>query len=855
MAAGIQWREEGERSTKFFLNMANVKRAQCTLDFLSTDYGKISKIHDILDYAKVFYENLYSKVNPKTIDKFYNNCPKLSATAKQNLSQCLTLEDIKTALKSCKDSSPGLDGIPYSFYKTFGDLLLPLLLDSWKYSLATGILPVSQATSIISLIPKAGKDKHEIKNWRPISISPCDLKILTKALSIKVGNHLDEIISETQMGYVKGRNINFNNRILSAALTKCKENKLDFIITSLDAQKAYDSVDHEYILNTLEVYNFPKEFINTVKILNANMKAQVQVNGFISESFQINRGVKQGDALSCALFIIAIDPLIRNIEANKNITPLLLTKDCQVKTIAYADDIAVISNNSEEAVNNILQEYMKLTICSGLTLNADKTEILNLCENKASITNAVYNHSQFQIIHKSNITICGNFLSLDHNARYKSNITERINKLEQQLNRWKGRHLSINGKMLVVKTFAISQLIYSSQFQMINARDLRKIETICYKFIWNGTDRVKRCYVKSDRDKGGIGGIDIVSFFYSIAIRQYLKSDNNATLKLINSCPNTKEDIKTFARDILRKITINNVRNCNIHDTGDVENILASDISHYFKTYSKGHRICSSLKLTSVSSIDLANYSRGISNTLRKCLPPDLLLIIDSHINNNVLPIATVIDVEGKPISINKCSSRILNNAIKKVLGKSIPYHPKIKYKELENYFGDDRALWNNVWRIKNPTLRAVRLKILYKDVWSNDKRHKLGIASNYNCPVCGLRETTIHQLFECRNAIKIWNIYFLCTNLDIKPDDHALSGKDMTNLIEVSNDIILEIVKSVIFKLLIQIDRSANLDELQIKRVISLWVNIELKSLNKLAKGNKYLMNKLSSTLSKLNE
>ena len=144
----------------------------------------------------------------------------------------------------------------------------------------TGTLPDSQRTSIISLIPKAGKDKHNIKNWRPISISPCDLKILTKALSIKVGNHLDEIISKTQMGYVKGRNINFNNRILRSALSMCKESNLDFIITSLDAQKAFDSVDHNYILNTLEVNNFPKEFINTVKILIANMKAQVQVNGF-----------------------------------------------------------------------------------------------------------------------------------------------------------------------------------------------------------------------------------------------------------------------------------------------------------------------------------------------------------------------------------------------------------------------------------------------------------------------------------------------------------------------------------------------------------------------------------------------
>ena len=80
-------------------------------------------------------------------------------------------------------------------------------------------------------------------------------------------------------------------------------------------------------------------------------------------------------------------------------------------------------------------------------------------------------------------------------------------------------------------------------------------------------------------------------------------------------------------------------------------------------------------------------------------------------------------------------------------------------------------------------------------------------------------------------------------------------NGKDITNLIEVSNDVILEIVKSAIFKLLIQIDRSANLDEVQIKRSIAFWVNVEIKSLLKISKGNKYLKNRLNNLLSKVNE
>ena len=349
LAAGIKWREHGERSNKFFLNSINVRRANSTLDYLNTPSGQVSNMNDILNHAKEFYVNLYDKHPTENIDNFYQHCPSLSHTAHSEISQPLTINNLKEALKSCKDSTPGLDGIPYSYYKIFGNELLPLILDAWEFSSITGSLPQSQSTSVISLIPKAGKDKHEIKNWRPISISSCDLKIITKAYSLKVGSHLKEIISESQMGYVPGRDINFNNRVLKLALDYCNSSNLDYSIMSLDAQKAYDSVDHGYITNTLKAYGFPDNFISAVNVLHNNLQAQVQVNGFLSNSFSINRGVKQGDALSCALFIIAIDPLIRNIEMKQSIPSLSFEANCSIKTLAYADDIAIITKNCDEA--------------------------------------------------------------------------------------------------------------------------------------------------------------------------------------------------------------------------------------------------------------------------------------------------------------------------------------------------------------------------------------------------------------------------------------------------------------------------------------------------------------------------
>ena len=181
----------------------------------------------------------------------------------------------------------------------------------------------------------------------------------------------------------------------------------------------------------------------------------------------------------------------------RNIPSLSLSKNSSIKTLAYADDIAIISENSNNASNNIFAEYGKLTAMSGLTLNADKTEIFNLSHSDKQTTNASYLNDDLIITHKPQITICGNCLSLDSSVSYKANITNKIAKLCNQLNLWKGRHLTINGKMIILKTFAISQLIFSSQFQVISPKDVRKIEHLCYSFLWNGPDQIKRVFLKS----------------------------------------------------------------------------------------------------------------------------------------------------------------------------------------------------------------------------------------------------------------------------------------------------------------------------------------------------------------------
>jgi len=800
--AGVKWREQGEKSTKFFLNQIKTNQARSYLRELDTEHGMIENHEDLKEYIKTFYSNLYAaeEVDESRFESIFSASPMLSNEDRQFIGTDLSIEDIKQSLRTCKDSSPGLDAIPYSFYKVFAKQLLPILMNSWRYSIETGKLPVSQRTSCITIIPKKGKDLTKIGNWRPISVSSCDIKIITKALSIKVAKILPSVIDSSQAAYVPGRDINFNNRILSAALQHCSKNRLKYSIIGLDAKKAFDSVSHKYIFACLRAYGFPDSFINTVKLLYTELTSVVQVNGFLTDSFNIERGVKQGDSLSCSLFILAIDPLIRQVKQNSRIQELDLDH-ASVKVVAYADDIAVITRNKLRDINEVFKEYYSFSVASGLYLNADKTEILNLSAFDNRIISKIgYGTARYEVNHVSKTIICGNTLSTDESVRYKANVLDRIDQLTSILNLWSGRSLTPNGKMIIIKTFALSQITFSSQFITFKQKDIKKIEYICYRFLWNNKpERVKRTWLKNDKCAGGINGIDVESFIVAIKLKQFFKSYNNQILSYINDCVNVDEDIKLDCKPYLRRIVNHIANNLEPDNPANAEAVSTFPIKWFCKQGTKINDLIN----TSCTNWTIAHCYRGLTkaslyNKIKNLLPLNSRWMINRQwpiVQCPKIPISNVIK------ECNSVSSKEWQTLLKVILNKVEYVNTSAKH-SVDISKPEEKITWHNIWQLKNPSLRAVRLKACYKDIFSNERRCKFGITNSSNCPICGEIETVHHQLFECRNAQRIWG------GLNMLVDRPVNSYKD---IITCTDCITVEIAKAVIIRKLIQIDRSEN--------------------------------------------
>ena len=196
-------------------------------------------------------------------------------------------------------------------------------------------------------------------------------------------------------------------------------------------------------------------FVPIFRILYKDLKSDVIINGKITNGYLIKRGVKQGDALSCILFIMCMEPLLRNVEANNAIQALSSSElnSSLPKTYAYADDISVVTQNRAENVQGIFTEYERLSRLSGLELNASKTELLRF---KSGVARPEPNDFTVNYLNQRHtletverVKINGIFLQQNQQLMKEANLEQVSRKIEKHCACWSRRHLCLLGKILI----------------------------------------------------------------------------------------------------------------------------------------------------------------------------------------------------------------------------------------------------------------------------------------------------------------------------------------------------------------------------------------------------------------------
>ncbi|PIK62474.1 pol-like protein [Apostichopus japonicus] len=337
----IKWFEEGERSSKFFLNLEKSRQSKKVMRQILTDEGAIiNDQDDIIHEQSRFYRTLYT-AEPSVSIQSEVLLSQLSKTLSEPDSQScegdISATELQKSLFDMESSkSPGLDGLTVEFYKEFWDVLGEVLFKLTKEIYKTNEMCNSMKTGLITLIPKKG-DLRKLKNWRPISLLNTDYKIITKALANRISRVINCLVSSDQTCCVPGRDIADNVLAMRNIINYVNENKLEGYVLKIDQLKAFDRVNHEYLINVLQRMGFGTNLINWVKILYNDIQGCIKHNGYISDTFHIQRGVRQGCPISAILYVLSAEPFHDAIYKSKSIIGIEFMHH-EAKMFQHADD-------------------------------------------------------------------------------------------------------------------------------------------------------------------------------------------------------------------------------------------------------------------------------------------------------------------------------------------------------------------------------------------------------------------------------------------------------------------------------------------------------------------------------------
>ena len=121
------------------------------------------------------------------------------------------------------------------------------------------------------------------QNWRPVTLLNIDYKIATKAISNRMKNSLPKLISSDQTGFMKGRYIGENVRIIFDTFEHLNRNKQPGLLFFADFEKAFDSINHKYMFESLKKMNFGIDFIQWIKTFYTDINSIIVNNGNFSE--------------------------------------------------------------------------------------------------------------------------------------------------------------------------------------------------------------------------------------------------------------------------------------------------------------------------------------------------------------------------------------------------------------------------------------------------------------------------------------------------------------------------------------------------------------------------------------------
>ncbi|KAJ2941256.1 hypothetical protein O0L34_g3453 [Tuta absoluta] len=328
----------------------------------SQEGNKTSKRPEILQIATDFYKNLYHSG--------ITNSALKEVRIQETVPPIILGETIRAINTQKFDKAPGSDQITNELLKSTLPIMGPKLTEIFNEVLTTESIPKDWTNSTIILLHKKG-DKGDIGNYRPISLMSNVYKVFSKIILSRISGTLDDNQPREQAGFRSNFSTIDHIHVLRQVLQKYNEYNKKYYLAFVDFNKAFDSLEHDYIWDALKRQGVQEKYICLLKNIYSQSTAQVKLET-IGEKFPIQRGVRQGDPISPKLFTAVLEMIHRNLDWSHfgiNINGENLSH------IRFADDLVLFSECPKQ-LEEMLQQLSDESAKAGLSMNTTKTKTM-----------------------------------------------------------------------------------------------------------------------------------------------------------------------------------------------------------------------------------------------------------------------------------------------------------------------------------------------------------------------------------------------------------------------------------------------------------------------------------------------